>query len=93
MIFVPKSGELAYRRGRQVCIDIGEAVREHQLAGRHVEEVRISKNVGADMRVFYTQAAQAFDNVLPKRILGVPLIEGETDGKDVVIRVGDHSTC
>ena len=87
MIIVPETTSLAIKRGRAVSLALYEQVKEHRAAGRDPLEVRVSREVAADMRAFFAVAYQHFDNILPDNVDGVPFREGETDGKDVVIRV------
>ncbi len=88
LIIVPESARRAVRRGRAVSLSLYEQVKEHRAAGRNPVRVRVSREVAADMRAFFTEAYQQFDNILPDNVDGVPFSEGGTDGKDVVIELG-----
>lgn len=87
MIIIPKTTELAVQRGRFVSLGIYDALQEHKAAGRKPRAIRVSREVASDMRAYFTQAFQQFDNILPPSVLGVPFTEGGTDGKDVVIEI------
>jgi hypothetical protein len=90
MIIVPQTTTVAIRRGRQIGLDIANAIRDHREAGRKPVAVRVSSDVAADMRAFFAVACQDFDNVLPRTVLGVPFSEGGTAGQDVVIEIEHH---
>lgn len=80
MIMVPQTTSLAIQRGRAASIGIHDNVRELQARGKRVARVCISRETAADMRAFFAVAFAEFDNILPPRVLGVPLVEGAEDG-------------
>lgn len=77
----------AVHRGRDAARRLAEFVQEYQARGAEVLEVRVSLDIANDMRAFFAVAFAEFDNVLPRRVLGVPFAEGGTGGKDYAIHV------
>lgn len=80
MIIVPQTTGLAIERGRSASLGLYDTVRELKAQGKQLARVCVSRETGADMRAYFSVAFQGFDNVLPKHVLGIPLVEGAEDG-------------
>lgn len=87
VLILPESAHLDVQRGRDYARRLNETVADYQQQGRAVVEVRVSADVANDMRAFFRHAFAEFDGVLPRRIMGAPLREGDTDGRDYQIRL------
>ncbi|MBP6748415.1 MAG: hypothetical protein KA144_02145 [Xanthomonadaceae bacterium] len=68
---------------------MNETVQNYQEQGREVLQVRVSADVANAMRAFFRYAFAEFDGVLPRRIMGVPLLEGGTGGRDYQIHLAN----
>jgi hypothetical protein len=84
-ILIPASAQRDVQRGRDAARQLSEMVQEARDRGLTVHEVRISNRVANAMRAFFAVAFAEFDNVLPPRVLGVPLFEGGCE-RDVEIK-------
>ena len=91
VLIIPESAHLSVQRGRDYARRLNETVANYQQQGRTVVEVRISADVANDMRAFFQHAFAEFDGVLPRRIMGVPLHEGGTGGRDYQISLRNHN--
>lgn len=80
MIIVPETTSLAIERGRSASLGLYDTVRELKSQGKQLARVCVSRETGADMRAYFSVAFQGYDNVLPRHVLGVPLVEGAEDG-------------
>lgn len=89
MLIIPESAHLAVQRGRDYARRLNETVQNYQQQGRAVVEVRVSADVANDMRAFFQHAFAEFDGVLPRRIMGAPLHEGGTGGRDYQIHLAN----
>jgi hypothetical protein len=84
-ILIPPSAQLDVQKGRDTARQLSEMVQEAKDRGLDVREVRISNRVANYLRAFFAVAFAEYDNVLPPRVLGVPLLVGGVE-RDVEIR-------
>jgi len=87
-LILPESAHLDVQRGRDYAKRLNETVENYRQQGREVVQVRVSADVANAMRAFFRYAFDGFDGVLPKRIMGAPLHEGGTGGRDYEIHLG-----
>jgi len=86
-LILPESAHLDVQRGRDYAKRLNETVENYRQQGRHVSAVYVSPHIANDMRAFFRYAFAEFDGVLPRRIMGVPLHEGGTAGRDYEIHL------
>jgi len=86
-LILPESAHLDVQRGRDYAKRLNETVENYRQQGREVVQVRVSADVANAMRAFFQHAFAEFDGVLPRRVMGVPLFEGGTGGRDYQIHL------
>lgn len=89
VLILPESAHLDVQRGRDYAKRLNETVENYRQQGREVVQVRVSADVANAMRAFFQHAFAEFDGVLPRRIMGVPLHEGGTGGRDYQIHLAN----
>ena len=83
---------LAAQRGREYYTVIRDALYNRRRRGVVVKRVWVSQYTADTLHALWTYLAQSYDQVLPKRIEGVPFSVGMTGGDDYVLEIVERPT-